>query len=230
MAYQTKIGLFIISILLFALVIENITLKKEVAQLKKENSQNRMNIEEINKILALEKESGDPQKTTYDSWMDSKKLSIKFYQESNEQFPKDWGLFLAEKAKQYSINPNILFELIRIETGGTFDSKTVGPETSFGKAYGLTQFMENTSPWIAKIADLPYEKELLYNPYYSIELAAVYLNLLFGRYNNWDEALTAYHRGIYGLESFINENGHAKSWYAKEIQQKAKKLEMVTVN
>lgn len=208
--------------------IENINLKKELGSLIEEKQVQTVELGEIKEIVSLE-ESSEPKETSYYSWEDSIGKAKKFHKESEGQFPEEWGLFLVEKAKQYSVDPYILFELLRVETGGAFEPDIVGPETRFGKAYGLAQFMENTGPWIANKADLPYEKELLYNPYYSIELAVVYLDFLYERYGNWDHALTAYHRGMYGLEIFIDKSGHAKSWYAEEIQENAKQLETVAI-
>jgi hypothetical protein len=209
--------------------IENYFLKKELQISIDKYEVMHHELEEINHILALE-ESSELVESSYHSWEDSKKLAKKFHIDSNGKFSKEWGLFLSEKAKEYSINPYILFELIKVETGGTFKPDTVGPKTKYGRAYGLAQFMENTGPWIANMADLPYEKELLYNPYYSMELVVVYLDFLFKRYGDWDHTLTAYHRGMYGLEKFINNRGHSKSWYSEEIQENAKKLEMVVFN
>ncbi|GAA0457703.1 hypothetical protein GCM10008935_10910 [Alkalibacillus silvisoli] len=142
-------------------------------------------------------------------------------EDSEGLFEKSWAMFLIQKANANDLDPFIVYELIKIETGETFDPELVGPPTEYGHAYGLSQFMENTAPWIADMADLPYEKELLFEPTYSIQLAVVYLDFLYSEYENWDEALTAYHRGIGGLKQYQEQNGHAKSWYAIEIQQKA---------
>lgn len=228
---KTKIAMFLgLLVLCVGIAIENYLLKKELANSIEDYEDIHVEIEEIKQILTFEDRSDVSTETSYHSWENSKELAKNFMFESDGQFPKEWGLFLSEKAKERSVDPYILFELIRVETGGTFSPDTVGPKTRYGRAYGLTQFMENTGPWIAKMADLPYEKELLYNPYYAIELAVVYLEFLYERYGDWDHALTAYHRGMYGLEQFKNNRGHAKSWYSEEIQKKAKELEMVVVS
>ncbi|WP_232718561.1 lytic transglycosylase domain-containing protein [Bacillus sp. FJAT-45037] len=163
--------------------------------------------------------------TGYHSWVDSRQLAEELYKDSEGQFEKEWGIFLGEVANQYDIEPLIVYELLRTETGGTFDPTLVGPETRYGHAYGMAQFMKNTAPWIAEKAGLEYEYDLLYDPIYSIELAIVYLGFLHDRYDDWDHALTAYHRGMYGLEKYIEENGNAASWYAVEIQENAQELE-----
>lgn len=230
MVQRIKIAAILSLIVLSVYIgIENINLRKQHANLIEENEVKTAELREIKEIVSFNKSSVQ-EEASYYSWEDSLMKAKKFHKESDGQFSEEWGLFLAEKAQQYSIDPYILFELIRVETGGTFDSETVGPQTRFGRAYGLAQFMENTSPWIANMANLHYEKELLYNPYYSIELAVVYLDFLYKRYGDWDHALTAYHRGMYGLEQYVDKRGHAKSWYAEEIQEKANQLEVVAVN
>jgi soluble lytic murein transglycosylase-like protein len=166
----------------------------------------------------------------YLAWMEAAQLSEQFTEDSNGKFKKEWGLFLVKEATKYGVNPYLVYELIKVESGHTFNPKLVGPKTKYGHAYGMTQFMKNTAPWIAKMADLPYEHEKLFDPYYSIQLSIVYLDFLYKRYNNWDKALTAYNRGIYGLENYIQKNGHAKSSYAVKIQNGAEKHKYVALS
>lgn len=155
------------------------------------------------------------------TWPKQEKIAEKLVSASDQRFKKEWAMYLVKEAKRYEIDPYLAFELLNVETGGTFDPELIGPETRYGKAYGMSQFMKNTAPWIAEMAGLPYDEELLFDPYYSMQLSLTYLDYLEGRYGNWDEALTAYHRGMNGLEKFIDREGHAKSWYAKEIQNSA---------
>src|SRR5699024_6203131 len=101
----------------------------------------------------------------------------------------------------------------------------IGPKTKYGRAYGLGQFMKNTAPWIADMSDVEYDDDLLFDPYYSIHLTYVYLDFLHEQYDNWHQALTAYHRGINGLDKYMEKNGQAKSEYATEILQGVKEDE-----
>ncbi|TPE69327.1 lytic transglycosylase domain-containing protein [Halalkalibacterium halodurans] len=163
----------------------------------------------------------------YTTWEASNELAEMLYEDSEGAFEKEWGWFLAGISQQYGVDPLIVYELLRTETGGTFDPTLVGPETQYGRAYGMAQFMHNTAPWIAEKAGLPYEDDLLFDPVYSIQLAVVYLDFLYDKYEDWDHALTAYHRGMYGLEKYIEENGNAESWYAVEIQENAENYDWV---
>jgi soluble lytic murein transglycosylase-like protein len=185
----------------------------------------------MSKYMQKSKENTSDHLNGYNTWIESQNLAELFHQESDGDFKKDWGLFLVQEAKRYNVDPYIVYELIKIESGNTFNPKLVGPETKYGHAYGMTQFMKNTAPWIASMADLPYEHEMLFDPYYSIQLAIVYLDFLHKRYDeNWDKALTAYNRGIFGLESYIQKYGHAKSSYAVKIQNGANKQKYVAYN
>ncbi|MFZ3578624.1 lytic transglycosylase domain-containing protein [Virgibacillus sp. DJP39] len=159
---------------------------------------------------------------SYQDWKGLNDTAIEFVEDSNGKFKKSWAFYLIQEAKAFNINPHIMYELLKVETGGTFNPKLVGPKTIYGHAYGMAQFMKNTAPWIANKAGLPYEDKMLFDPYYSIHLSFVYLDFLKEQYGNWNKALTAYHRGMGGLENYVEQNGHAKSWYALEILTNAK--------
>ncbi|WP_245736829.1 lytic transglycosylase domain-containing protein [Salibacterium qingdaonense] len=161
----------------------------------------------------------------YHEWNDARQVAEKLKEKSGGSFQIDWGTYMVYQAEKKDIPPSLVFELLKVETGGTFDPKLTGPPTKYGHAYGLAQFMKNTGPWIADMADLPYAHSMLFDPFYSIQLSIEYLHYLHGEYGNWNQALTAYHRGIGGLEEYEEKHGHARSWYAKEIQNKAAQFE-----
>lgn len=158
---------------------------------------------------------------TLTNWRAADEMAEAMYEDSEGAFQKEWGLFLASEALHRDIDPFLVYELLRVETGDRFDPEMVGPQTRYGRAYGIAQFMTNTAPWIAEMAGIEYDEEKLFDPYYSMFLSVEYLDFLYDRYDDWNHALTAYHRGIYGMETYVNQNGHAKSWYAVEIQENA---------
>ncbi|WP_173916125.1 lytic transglycosylase domain-containing protein [Halobacillus sp. Marseille-Q1614] len=154
-------------------------------------------------------------------WSEMEVQAENLHEDSGGAFKRSWAIYLVKKANEYKVDPVIVYELLKVETGRTFDPSLVGPKTKYGKAYGMAQFMTNTAPWIADMADLPYKKDYLFDPYYAMHLSIVYLDYLHNKYNNWNEALTAYHRGMGGLKQYKEENGDADSWYAEEIQSNA---------
>ncbi|WP_235162437.1 MULTISPECIES: transglycosylase SLT domain-containing protein [Sediminibacillus] len=208
-----------------------------ISQEKEEIKAQIVKLEQENKQLQSEKEylqsqqSKSPDKNGYLTWPKIEQIADTFVEESEGRFKKSWALYLVKESQKFDVDPKIVYELLKVETGGTFDAKLVGPETKYGKAYGMGQFMTNTAPWVAEMAGLPYEKELLYDPYYSMQLSIVYLDYLHNEYGNWEEALTAYHRGMSGMKKFVRENGDAKSWYAVEILSNAENHKtVVTAN
>ncbi|WP_407268404.1 transglycosylase SLT domain-containing protein [Radiobacillus sp. PE A8.2] len=191
-----------------ALQTENIQLVEENEQLKAQNKYMKM-------------DTADTSDVNYNTWAAMETQAQLMVEDSEGNFKKPWALFLVKEADRYEMDPYLVYELLKVETGHTFDPYLEGPETIYGRAYGLAQFMKNTAPWIADMAGLPYEDELLFDPYYSIQLSFVYLDFLHGEYGNWNEALTAYHRGMAGMEQYKEENGHAASTYATVIQERA---------
>ncbi|SDB98879.1 Transglycosylase SLT domain-containing protein [Pelagirhabdus alkalitolerans] len=162
------------------------------------------------------------------NWDNVEEAANEMVEDSNGEFKKSWAVYLINEANAYDIDPFLVYELLKVETGHTFNPDLVGPETQYGHAYGLAQFMTNTAPWIADMANLPYSFELLFDPYYSMELSVVYLDYLYDEYNNWDEALTAYHRGMSGMETYKSQNGTARSEYAEVIQTNAEEHYVAT--
>ncbi|WP_246031538.1 lytic transglycosylase domain-containing protein [Salibacterium salarium] len=174
-----------------------------------------------NNVDFLQESSGIEWDISYHEWADARQEAKTFKEESSGRFSLNWGTYMVYQSKKRDISPALVYELLKVETGGTFDPTLTGPQTKYGHAYGLAQFMKNTGPWIADLADLPYSDSMLFDPYYSIQLSIEYLDYLHDKYDNWDQALTAYHRGMSGLKTYEEENGNAKSWYAVEIQEKA---------
>ncbi|MCP8616882.1 lytic transglycosylase domain-containing protein [Salirhabdus salicampi] len=196
---------------------QNSSLKRHNEQLQRENEK----LTAINNYLSSSSKE-ILQLNGYHDWPHLLNEADRMVNDSNDQFHKEWAIYLTAEAQKYDIDPFLVYELLKVETGKTFDPELVGPKTKYGRAYGLGQFMKNTAPWVADMGNLPYKDELLFDPYYSIQLTLVYLDFLYDRYGNWNEALTAYHRGMGGLQQYQQENGHAKSWYAVKIQKNAK--------
>lgn len=200
------------------------------------NQSNVSSLTEENHLLELENNrlhmefdvmntsgSFDSSESSYYKWLDLDEKAEALVKDSNGQIEKSWAMYLVNESDNFGIDLHIAYELLKLETGGTFDPSLIGPKTKYGHAYGLGQFMKNTAPWIADMSNVAYDDELLFDPYYSIHLTFAYLDFLYDQYDNWNETLTAYHRGIAGLEKYIEKNGHAKSEYATDIMNAVKK-------
>jgi soluble lytic murein transglycosylase-like protein len=151
------------------------------------------------------------------------KRTVTFYRTKIEhQLSKDEMRHLIKEANRLNIPEEILIKLLKIESN--FDSDLVGPATKYGHAYGLAQFMENTAPWISNMANMEYEFNKLFDPYYSITLAATYLHYLqYGDgkshvgYHDWHTSLTAYNRGMGGLRTYKRKYQTTVSTYSESI-------------
>ncbi|MCF6137938.1 lytic transglycosylase domain-containing protein [Pseudalkalibacillus berkeleyi] len=212
--------------------LQNHTLKQKLEKKKEQTLllESEKDYQQMVSFYKKERQSKKPQASGFVVRKEAQKLAKQFHKHSDGRFKEEWGQFLVTESLRNDVDPYIVYELLRVETGNKFDPTLVGPKTKYGRAYGMAQFMENTAPWIAEMAGMEYEsKEQLFNPYYAIQLSIVYLDYLHAKYDDWDKALTAYHRGMYGLEKYIQKEGHAESWYAKEIQQKAEKQELIAV-
>jgi|GEM_PF-2391133 len=202
--------------------------KTTVGELDQKSSQNDQ-IKTQTAITRLEKETGyslGTQSVSVEEWKQAKAYSEQFYNDSEGKFNKKWGLFLTYQSMKADIDPAIAYELLKVETGNTFDPELIGPETKYGHAYGMAQFMKNTAPWIADMAGIDYSEEKLFDPYFSITLSVTYLDYLYDKYDNWDEALTAYNRGIGGLKTYVANEGTPRSGYSDEIQEMASNHDM----
>lgn len=222
-----SVALVVVFIIAGFQAFQSAQLEKDMQKLKQNKTEAfyEKQFSAIQKRIKSGKPTGDA--VGYTEWKTSEELANSFVVQSEGRFKKEWGLFLVKEANRHGIDPYIVFELLKVETGGSFDPQLKGPKTKYGRAYGMAQFMKNTAPWIAEMANLPYKDELLYDPYYSIQLSVVYLDFLYDEYGSWDKALTAYNRGMGGLEKYIQQHGHANSSYAKKIQSNAKQHKLV---
>ncbi|WP_182200559.1 lytic transglycosylase domain-containing protein [Paraliobacillus salinarum] len=214
------LGIASITVIILMLSFQNYSTKLDA--LTKENEQLLLKNKQLESTVSYKNTMTVNNKgENYESWGELEGIASSFSTDSEGAFKKSWGIYLAKEAEKHGLDPYIVYELLKVETGGTFDPKLVGPKTKYGHAYGMSQFMKNTAPWIADMAEMPYKEELLFDPYYSIKLSVVYLDYLYQQYNNWNEALTAYHRGMAGMEAYKETNGTAKSNYAVKIQSNA---------
>jgi soluble lytic murein transglycosylase-like protein len=156
--------------------------------------------------------------------------AVTFYRTKiDQQLSKDEMRHLIEEANRLNIPEEILIKLLKIESN--FDSELVGPATKYGHAYGLAQFMKNTAPWISNMANIEYEFNKLFDPYYSITLAATYLHYLqYGDgekhmgYHDWHTSLTAYNRGMGGLRKYEQKYHTTVSTYSETIISGAERI------
>lgn len=154
---------------------------------------------------------------------DEFKQQVEHYlEEIDHQLTEEQMTHLIKEANLHKVPKGMLLKLLDVESN--FEEDLVGPPTKYGHAYGMSQFMTNTAPWVADMAGMDYEFDDLFDPKYSITLAVTYLHYLqYGDnhshdgYNNWHTTLTAYHRGMGGMRAYKRNNNTTVTNYSKSI-------------
>jgi soluble lytic murein transglycosylase-like protein len=126
-------------------------------------------------------------------------------------------------SRKYDIPFELAFEVARLESNFN-PGLTNYNEWNDTHDRGLFQLNDNTSPWLAKKVGINnFNYEMAYNPELNTNMGLWYLSYLYGRYNNWHDTLTAYNRGINGLEKFKERTGSSRSTYSRRILDRTQK-------
>lgn len=138
---------------------------------------------------------------------------IKRYSEHYQTTPEIVASVLRESELQ-GISPLIMLELIKTESN--FQPGALSRDG----ARGLCQLRPITAKEVAQELGLEYRTELLLEADYSIKLGTYYLAKLVKLYNHdYHRALTAYNRGIRGMDEYIKRTGTPVSGYSSRIRE-----------
>lgn len=136
---------------------------------------------------------------------------IRRYSEHYRTTPEIIAAVIRESENR-GVNPLIMLELIRRESN--FQPAAVSRDG----AVGLCQLRPVTAQEAARELCLEYRPEALVDADYSIKLGTYYLAKLVNMYNeDYHRALTAYNRGITGLNRYIKRTGSPVSRYSSQI-------------
>lgn len=138
---------------------------------------------------------------------------IKRYSEHYGTTPEVIASVFRESEK-YGLNPGIMLELIKTESN-------FRPEALSGDgAKGLCQIRTVTAKATAQELGLEYQAELLHDAEYSIKLGTYHFAKLVKLYDyDYHRALTAYNRGIKGLDEYVKRTGTPVSTYSSRIRE-----------
>lgn len=95
-------------------------------------------------------------------------------------------LFVAEK---YNIAPEIIASVVNAESGFKEDAK------SRQGALGLMQIMPSTAEWVCSLQNKPFDKNLLLEKEYNLDVGSYYLKYLLDKFTSLETALAAYNAG-----------------------------------
>ncbi len=117
-------------------------------------------------------------------------------------YPIEEGGFLAESAREFSLDPAILRALVRQES--LFEAKA----KSRAGALGLTQLLPSTARSLAKsVLRVRYRRAFLYDPGFNSQLGAAYLKRLYDQFDgNAIYALAAYNGGPGRMANVLGQN------------------------
>jgi len=138
---------------------------------------------------------------------------IKRYSQHYGTSPEIVAAVLRE-SENNGIDPAIMLELIKIESN--FQPTAMSRDG----ARGLCQIRPVTARELARELGLEYRPELLHDTQYSIKLGTYHLAKLVKLYNHdYHRALTAYNRGIKGLNDYMKRTGTPVSSYSTRISE-----------
>ena len=128
-------------------------------------------------------------------------------------YPKDYSDTVQKYAKQYGIEPELVFAIIKCESN--FDKYA----HSHADALGLMQITKETYEWAAKREkDTDYASNSLYEPETNVRYGCVIFSILQGEFKDDATALAAYNAG----------RGRVKNWLSDEsISSDGKTLDTI---
>lgn len=116
-------------------------------------------------------------------------------------YPKQYDEFVEQYAKEYNLNSNIIYAIIKNESN--FDKDI----SSNKGAIGLMQIMQETGSEVANRINI--EASNLLDAKTNIQIGTKYFSELYQKYNNTNLALAAYNAGTGNVDKWI-ESGIIK--------------------
>lgn len=117
-------------------------------------------------------------------------------------YPKEYNEYVEQYAKEYNLNENIVYAIIKNESN--FDKDI----SSNKGAIGLMQIMQETGSEVANRINV--EASNLLDAKTNIQIGTKYFSELYQKYNNTNLALAAYNAGTGNVDKWI-ESGIIKS-------------------
>lgn len=177
----------------------DVTLTKEQNQILQEQWQLHL------KIAAIRDEATNATKEQNKALRDQQKvLSVNAKVQANAA---KYGF--SDLESKYELLPGLLSAINMQESKG--DANAIGPHTKYGKAKGGFQMLDDTAKRWGLVG-----KEV-FDTGKAAEAAAKYLNFLFKKFGNWDQAISAYHAGEGNVEKGTNI-GPVNRQYVKNVK------------
>lgn len=120
-------------------------------------------------------------------------------------YPVKYSNQILKYSEKYDIDPYYVTAIIKTESNFNVNAK------SSKGAYGLMQITDSTASWAAeKMSIKNYNKDMLYDPDFNINMGCWYLNELKNEFNgNMDLVLAAYNGGRGNVQKWLNDSKHS---------------------
>ena len=116
---------------------------------------------------------------------------------------KHYKTVAQQMGKEYDVSSALLMAIANAESG--FDAAAV----SYAGAVGLMQIMPETAQWICIKMGVTYTPDMLYDPAYSMRLAAWYIRYLLHKFE-LEYAVCAYNAGEGNVSSWLKDERYSK--------------------
>lgn len=163
------------------------------------------NFDKVQELKKLEEDIADSKRQqTKELEKQQKVLSVNAKVQANAS---KFGF--SDLESKYELLPGLLSAINMQESKG--DANAIGPHTKYGKAKGGFQMLDDTAKRWGLVG-----KEV-FDTGKAAEAAAKYLNFLFKKFGNWDQAISAYHAGEGNVEKGTNI-GPVNRQYVKNVK------------
>lgn len=124
-----------------------------------------------------------------------------------QMYPRKYSEQVYFYSKQYNVDPNLIFAMIKAESN--FNPRIV----SHKEAIGLMQVIPETGGWVAEnIGIKGYNKDMLFNPDYNINIGTWYLKYLLKQFNNnVTLAVAAYNGGSGNVLNWLKDKRYSEN-------------------
>lgn len=144
-------------------------------------------------------------------------------------YPMKYSDYIYENSIKYNLDPYIIAAVIKAESNFNNEAK------SHKDAHGLMQITDSTAKWSAEEMKISnYEKSMLYNPEFNINMGCWYLKTLINEFDgNIEVALAAYNGGRGNVQKWLKDNKHSKdgkNLHYIPFEETDKYIEKIRVN
>lgn len=133
-------------------------------------------------------------------------------------YPMKYSETIERVAGEYQISASLVASIANAESG--FNENAVSKKG----AVGIMQIMPETARWLAEKMDVDYNKDMLKDAEYNIQMGTFYISYLKEIFSNQKVVLCAYNAGIGNIKKWLKDDRYSSDGQSlKEIPFKETK-------